>query len=61
MDNLIECPYNKAVVCDEMKCKKCGWNPRVEQIRKVAMRNRISNEPPIAREKWLIGKGSFTK
>lgn len=58
---LFECPYNKAVICDEKKCTKCGWNPRVEQIRRAKNRILLSMEPPRVREKWRIGNGSFTK
>lgn len=31
------CLYNDAVICSAHKCKNCGWNPAVEQIRKEAM------------------------
>ena len=58
---LFECPYNKAVICDFKKCERCGWNPRVEQIRKAKNRILLSMEPPVVREKWKIGRGAFTK
>ena len=61
MTYLFECPYNRAIICDEEKCRKCGWNPRVEQERKFEIRIKLSEEPPVKREKWLIGRGAFTK
>ena len=58
---LFECPYNKSVICDFKKCERCGWNPRVDQVRKAVMRIKLGNEPPIVREKWRIGNGAFAK
>jgi hypothetical protein len=32
-DGKIVCPYNKECRCDKMECYKCGWNPRVADLR----------------------------
>lgn len=34
-----ECPYNKAVMCQNGNCDTCGWNPVVMKRRMEAMRN----------------------
>ena len=31
------CPYNEAVRCREVGCKRCGWNPKVAKARMEAM------------------------
>lgn len=28
------CPHNEGVLCESMKCVKCGWNPKVEKARR---------------------------
>ena len=35
------CPFNQGLNCDGLEksnCKKCGWNPVVEESRKEALR-----------------------
>ena len=27
------CLFNEAVLCNEQKCEKCGWNPKVAKDR----------------------------
>jgi hypothetical protein len=27
------CLYNDGVICDKVKCAKCGWNPKVAKAR----------------------------
>lgn len=61
MDNLFECPYNKAVICDFKRCERCGWNPEVDVVRKAKTKILMSMEPPQVKEKWRIGNGAFTK
>lgn len=30
-----DCPHNPGVGCDDRtKCSKCGWNPKVDAVRK---------------------------
>ncbi len=39
------CPYNRAIDCiEQSKCKKCGWNPDVENKRKERLEER-ENKP----------------
>ena len=38
------CLYNKEVNCTEKNCKKCGWNPEVEKIRKIKIWKAIKEE-----------------
>ena len=36
------CPYNIGVECEETdrsKCHECGWNPKVEILRKEMIKN----------------------
>ena len=33
----ISCKYNEGVACEIQECEKCGWNPVVEERRKVAL------------------------
>ena len=28
-----QCPHNTACQCSDMKCDRCGWNPKVAQMR----------------------------
>ena len=39
------CAYNKAVICFEFgdRCKKCGWNPKVEEKRRTKIREGLRN------------------
>ena len=33
------CKYNSAILCiEKTACKKCGWNPKVEEKRKKQYR-----------------------
>lgn len=36
------CPYNVYITCpaDGRKCDKCGWNPKVEEKRKKAVKGK---------------------
>ena len=36
----LSCPYNANINCDvkEKPCRTCGWNPKVEEIRKERIR-----------------------
>lgn len=34
------CKFNGGVICNEMFCEKCGWNPVVEKERIRKFRNR---------------------
>ena len=36
------CEYNAGVACTEQKCNDCGWNPAVENMRKVRLYERAS-------------------
>lgn len=29
------CPHNEGVLCEHMKCRSCGWNPRVDKKRRA--------------------------
>ena len=31
------CIYNRQIRCELQKCGTCGWNPKVEKIRKEAL------------------------
>lgn len=42
-----ECPFNSGVLCDERKCRACGWNPMVDKKRKEEIKER-------KREIWLF-------
>ena len=36
------CPYNNGIKCKETdigKCHECGWNPKVEILRKEMIKN----------------------
>ena len=36
------CRFNKEVECDLMKpCGKCGWNPKIEEMRKEKIRTEM--------------------
>lgn len=36
-----KCKYNQSIDCTEKtNCKKCGWNPAVEKIRKKKAREK---------------------
>ena len=28
------CPHNEGILCDSMKCWKCGWNPKIDKERR---------------------------
>ena len=28
------CPHNEGILCGNMKCAKCGWNPKVMEERR---------------------------
>lgn len=38
------CPYNQYVCCQEQKCDKCGWNPKVEKARMARYQRVIKRE-----------------
>ena len=46
MHKTLLCPYrNAAVWCDEFSvCWKCGWNPEIEEERKVKLREKYPKE-----------------
>ena len=29
------CPHNEGVLCENMRCAKCGWNPKVDKARRA--------------------------
>lgn len=33
------CPYNDKCRCEDLKCSKCGWNPKVDEKRRKKLRN----------------------
>ncbi len=33
-----DCPYNEACRCRYKVCYRCGWNPKVQEIRETRMK-----------------------
>ena len=32
---VFDCPYNEGCRCEKMDCKRCGWNPKVDEARRA--------------------------
>lgn len=41
---ITDCIFQRNVMCDEMHCEKCGWNPDVDAKRKEETRKRFAKE-----------------
>ena len=36
---VVDCFFNSCVMCeDTSKCSTCGWNPKVEAVRKIKLK-----------------------
>lgn len=43
-----DCRFNAGVICSSPveKCRKCGWNPLVDSIRKMETRDKMNMARP---------------
>ena len=32
-----DCPYNEGLICEKKECWRCGWNPKVAEVRMARM------------------------
>lgn len=32
-----DCPYNDGLICEKKNCWRCGWNPKVAEVRRTRL------------------------
>lgn len=36
-----DCPHNKELICTVKNCNRCGWNPKVAEIRLAKIKKEL--------------------